>query len=238
MKKLHNLKISALYHIEAGQLVKRNIEDLTKAGINLTFDPIVQNYVSQMTADTTQMDLALTQIRERQETQELEALDIKRDTSVRVLRMQLKIYASSNIPEELTAYNTLKIPFNVYKNIEKLNYEAENNAIDNFLDEIAKPMYASAIATLNLSNLIARMNADNIAFKNLFSARSIGIANTPNYNTKAIRKVMIANYESYASYVLSLTNATVNLPNNPYYISIYNIIDTIRKYFSDMLSRR
>ena len=94
MVQYHNLKASALFHIEAGQLIKRNLDDLTTANINLSTDPLVQNYVNKMIADSSQMDLALIQIRAQQETDALEVLDNTRDTSVKVLRMQLKIYKS------------------------------------------------------------------------------------------------------------------------------------------------
>jgi hypothetical protein len=35
-----------------------------------------------------------------------------------------------------------------------------------------------------------------------------------------------------------LTNATANLATNAYYLSLFNIIDNIRKYYSDMLAKR
>jgi hypothetical protein len=238
MKKLHNLNLSKLYHLEAGQLVKSNITNLATAGIDLATDGSIQNYITQLTADSQQMDLALLQIQAQQETDELETLDMKRDTSVRVLRMQLNIYKSSDNPAEVAAYKVLKPAFTTYKNIEKLNYEAENNAIDNFIDELAKPIYATAIATLNLSGLIARMSNDNVAFKNLFSTRSVITAGTIKYDTKAIRKTMLENYNAYAGYVLSLTNATAGLPINAYYSSVFEIVNTIRKYYSDLLARR
>ena len=238
MKKLHNLKISALTHLEAGQLVKSNLTDVATAGINTTTDPLIQNYLTLLSADAAQMDLALIQVKEQQETHNLEVLDMTRDASVRVLRMQLNIYSHSNIPAEVAAYNVLKIPFNAYKNIEKLNYEAENNAIDNFVAELAKPTYTAAIATLSLGGLIMRMKNDNNAFKTLFSTRSITVATTVHYDAKVTRKTMIANYEAYATYVTSLTNATANLATNAYYLSLFNIIDNIRKYYSDMLARR
>lgn len=238
MKKLHFLKISSLYHLEAGQLVKRNLDDLVTAGINLATDPLIHNYISSMTADSALMDLSLIQIKAQQETKDLELLDIKRDTSVSVLRMQLNIYQNSDIPAEVTAHDLLKLPFNAYKGIEKMNYEAENNAIDNFVVELAKPIYTAAIALLHLSGLINRMKNDNNAFKALLSVRSAAAAATIHYDAKAIRKVMIGNYEAYANYVTSLTNATTGLPSNLYYLSLFNIIDNIRKNYSDMLARR
>jgi tRNA U34 5-carboxymethylaminomethyl modifying GTPase MnmE/TrmE len=238
MKKLHKLRFAALHNLEAGQLVKSNVTDLATAGINLSTDPIIQNYVTKLTADSSQMDLVLLQVRAQQETHDLEVLDIKRDTSVRVLRMQLNIYKNSDIPAEVAAHNFLKLPFNTYKDIEKLNYEAENNAIDNFIIELAKPQYAAPIATLNLSGLITRMGNDNNSFKTLFSTRSTTTAGTATYDAKAIRKNMITNYDAYATYVLSLTNATTGMPNNGYYSSIFDIVDNIRKYYSDLIARR
>jgi len=48
----------------------------------------------------------------------------------------------------------------------------------------------------------------------------------------------MTNYTAYTLYIQSLTNANENLPNHAYYLSIFNIVDTARKYFSDMLARR
>jgi hypothetical protein len=238
MKKLHKFRLASLTHFEAGQLVKSNITDVTTAAINQNTDPLIHNYLTILVADAAQMDLALIQVREQQETHNLELLDIDRDESIRVARMQLKIHSHSKIAAEKAAYNTLSIPFKAYKNIEKLNYEAENNAIDNFVVELEKPAYAAAVATLNFGGFITRMKNDNTAFKTVFSTRSTTVAATVHYDAKVIRKNMIANYEAYAAYVTSLTNATANLATNAYYLSLFNIIDNIRKYYSDMLAKR
>ena len=45
---------------------------------------------------------------------------------------------------------------------------------------------------------------------------------------------MIENYTIYTTYVLSLSNAA----NTPYYNSLLDIINNIRKYYSDLLARR
>ena len=238
MKDLHKLRLASLFHIEAGQLIKSNINDLTTANVNLTTDPIIQNYINKLTTDSGLMDLALIQIRKQQETDALEMLDKERDDSFWSLNLQLKVFKKSKNVAEKTAFNTLKIPFNAYKNIDVLNYEAESNAVDNFIIELAKPVYASAISTLNLSGLISQLSTDNAAFKTLFSTRSTTVAGTTHYDAKAIRKTMIANYTAYVGYVLSLTNATEGQPNNAYYDSILDIVNTIRKYYSDMLARR
>jgi hypothetical protein len=238
MKKLRNLKLSSLTHFEAGQLIKSNLADVSTAGINQNTDPLIRNYLTTLTADSAQMDLALKEVEEQQETDDLELLDMNRDESVVVARMQLKIHGRSKNAAEKAAFNTLRIPFNTYKNIEKLNYVAESNAIDNFVAELEKPVYAAAVTTLNFGGMITRMKNDNTAFKTVFSARSTNVAASVDYDAKAIRKNMMANYAAYVAYVTSLTNATANLANNAYYLSLFNIIDNNRKYYSDMLARK
>lgn len=238
MKELHKLRVTGLLHIEAGQLIKRNIDDLDTANINLATDPIIQNYINKLTADSGLMDLALIQIRKQQETDALELLDNARDDSYWSLNMKLKSFSRTKNAAEKAAYKTLKIPFDAYKNIDVFNYEAETNAIENFVTELGKPIYATAVTTLGLGGLIAELSADNLVFEDLFSTRSTTVASTTSYNAKAIRKTMIANYNAYIGYVLSLTNATEGQPSNAYYNSILDIINTIRKYYSDMLSRR
>ena len=235
---LNKFRLASLHHLEVGQLIKRNIDDLVTANINLNTDPLIQNYISKMIADSSQMDLALVKIAAQQETEDLEILDLKRDRSLRATRMQLRVFKNSDDAAEAIAYKTLAIPFKAYGKIEKLNFEEETNAIDNFVQELAKPIYSSAIATLNLGVFIARISNDNNAFKTLFSTRSINVANTVLYDTKTIRKNLIADYTAYANYVTSLANATIGLSNNQYYLAIFNIINNIRKYYSDVLARR
>ncbi len=238
MFKLNKFRLASLHNLEAGQLIKRNVDDLATAIINLNTDPLIKSYVDKMNADAAQMDLALVKITAQQETKDLELLDIKRDRSVGVTRLQLRIYKNSDDAAEVAAYKTLAIPFKAYGKIEKLNFEEESNAIDNFVQELAKPVYASAIATLNLSGFITRMSNDNNAFKALFSTRSTNVAATVMYDAKTIRKNMINNYIAYCNYVTSLTNATSGLANYQYYLDIFNITNNIRKYYSDALARR
>src|SRR5688572_15348179 len=98
MKTLHDLRIAGLMHVEAGQLIKRNLTDLATAGIVTDTDIHIKNYVTQMQADSNLFDKALLQIQKSEETAVLMELDNKRDTSVSVLNRQLKVFELSNVP--------------------------------------------------------------------------------------------------------------------------------------------
>jgi len=234
MKNLHDLRIASLMHVEAGQLIKRNLSDLATADTNIDTDIHIKSYVTKMQTDSNLFDKALLQIQKNEETDVLRVLDDARDTSVSILNRQLKVFELSDIPAETAAYNSLKILFDNYKNLDKMNYEAETNAIFNLLQDLDKPEYAPHVVTLNLTNYVDRLLTDNEQFNTHFSNRNTQIAATVVYNAKEIRKTMIQNYSKYANYVLLLADSQ----DTPYYNDILNIINTSRTYYSDLLARR
>lgn len=234
MKELHNLRLTGLTHLEAGQFVKRNLADLTAANVNTATDVHIKNYITQMQTDSALFDKALLQLQKNEETDELAALDHERDMSYMFMYRQFKVYELSKVPAELAAYKSLKIVFSKYKKVTIMNYEAETNAISNLLQDLAIPKYAAHVLTLKLTPHISRLKTDNDNFNARFTTRSTGTAATVVYDAKAIRKTMIANYSNYANYVLLLAQSV----NTPYYNGILAIVNNDRKYYSDLLAIR
>lgn len=232
---LHKLKIARLTHLEAGQLIKSSIKDLETAAINTATDTHINAYVQKMAADSILFDKGLLQIKKNQETEDIAKLDVERDVSLAAFNRQLKVYELAVNPEFITAYKAIVIVVKKYKNLAKLNYEAESNGIDNLVDDFNSPAYAPHIATLKLEDFVNRIKNSNTDFKLKFSQRSTEISSTEHYDMKSIRKSTMENYNNYTQYVLSL--AKVN-SGDPYYTAILNIINQTRKYYSDMLAKR
>jgi hypothetical protein len=234
MKNLHELRGASLTHTEAGQFIKRNLTDLATAKIDLEADIHIKKYVAQMQADSDQFDKALQQIKKKEETDVLAELDHERDISLKILNRQLKVFELSKSPAEIEAFKSLKIVFAKYKNITKMNYEAETNAINSLLQNLSEPDYATHVQTLNLANYVSRLRSDNNEFDVHFTNRSTETASITVYNAKAIRKTMIQNYSNYANYVLLISDSS----DAPYYNGILDIINNDRKQYSDLLSKR
>jgi hypothetical protein len=121
-----------------------------------------------------------------------------------------------------------------YRNLPTLNYEAETNAIVNLVQDLNSTKYIAHASTLNLGNYVVRLKVANGNFNTHFSQRNTEVAATIVYDAKAVRRTMIQNYTAYANYIVSLANAA----NTPYYNGILDIINTNRKYYSDLLSKR
>lgn len=232
---LHKLNVARLTHLEAGQLIKSSVKDLETAAINTTTDVHIKNYVDQMIADSELFDKGLLQIKKNQETEEIARLDYFRDLSLTAFNRQLKVYELSINPAFVTSYKAVTIVVKKYKNLATLNYEAESNGIDNLVADFRSPAYAPHITTLNMGAFVDNIATTNDDFKVLFSKRSTDISYKEVFNIKQIRKAAFANYTNYTQYVLSL--ARVN-SSNDYYKNILSIVNQIRKYYSDLLSKR
>jgi electron transfer flavoprotein alpha subunit len=232
---LHKLRVAALTHLEAGQLIKSSIKDLETQGIKTTTDRHIAKYVQKLKDDTVLYDKGLLQIQKNEETEELVRLDRIRDLSVGAYNKQLDVFENTRNANKLAAYKSLEIVANKFKDLVNLNYEAESNAIDNLLQELASPTHAPHIATLNMGEFVEDIQQTNEAFKLKFSQRSAHISSTEIFNMKLIRKATFENYNKYIQYVESLSNVDTG---NDYYKKILNIINQNRKYHSDILARR
>lgn len=234
MKKLTKLNQFRLTHLEMGQLLQRNLDDLVTAGVNVATDSHIQSYVQQLTADKASFDQAIIQIRKQEETEQLVHLDQLRDNAFTTLKRKIQLYQYSDVQAESDAYHALTTLLQSYKNLPKLNYEAESNAITNLALDVASARFATHASTLNLQPFITKLTTANTDFNTLFSQRSTDVAATVVYDTKALRQSLTEHYKSYATYVLAMANTL----NTPYYNGLLDIINTIRSYFSDVLARR
>lgn len=232
---LHKLSLAKLTHLEAGQLIKSNIKDLETAGIDTTTDTHINKYVQKMVADSELYDKGLLQIKKNEETEELARLDHVRDLCIGAYNKQLDVFENTRNANKLLAYKALDIVANKYEGLAYLNYEAESNGIDNLVAELTNATYAPHIATLNMGEFVADMQQTNEEFKLKFSQRSTGISSKEVLNMKSIRKATYENYNNYIQYVMSLAKVDTGAD---YHKNILNIINQIRKYYSDLLAKR
>jgi hypothetical protein len=231
---LEPLQTSALTNMEAGQLMNRHLSDLGTIDPNLMNDAPYNNYVLKISSKMEPFVKALAQVQKNEETLKIGLADDARDKAVSAIRMAIKLHGASDDPVEVEASRSLGILFGPYKNLEKLNYEAETMGIDKLLSDLTNPVYSEKVNYLQMNRYVVRLTNTNNAFKELFGGRMVTTAATESFDMKAIRKDLQATYNDFTAYVLSMAKAT----ENPLFPTALNLLNTARKYYSDLLARR
>lgn len=231
---LEPLTTSALTNMEAGQLFRRHLDDLGTIDVSLLIDAPFNSYVQQIGTQAVVYQNAVAQVRKNEETQKIVEADAARDKAVSAFRLALKLHATADDPEEVEASRSLGILFDTYKNLAKLNYEAESLAIDKLIGELNSPAYSEKIKYLHMNKYVVRLSDTNATFKNLFGGRMVTTAMDETFDMKAIRLELQGTYNDFCDYVLAMAKAL----NTPLFISALNLLNTARKYYADLLARR
>jgi len=232
--KLKPLRTSSLSNLEAGQLINRHRTDLGTIDAALLTDTPYNNYLQTLEDQSFLYTKALQQLQMNEETRMVANADRKRDRSVSAFGTSVRLYSFSDDDEELEASRGLTIILRNFKDIPGMNYEAETQAIDKLLIELAAPAALEKINRLSIERYVTRMQADNDTFKMLFSSRIQTEAFTEAYDMKVIRKEIYRTYSDFIKYVLSMAKAT----EGELYTTALSLINTARGYYADILARR
>ena len=173
-------------------------------------------------------------IQKNEETDKIASADSERDTATEAFSRTLKLYAVSDVAEEVEASKSLSILLGTFKNLDKLNYEAESIAIDKLVSELTSPAYSAKVSLLQIDRYVKRMKTTNDKFKALFGNRMVVEASAETYNMKVVRKETLDKYSEFAAYILAMATAV----NTPLFETSLNLLNTARKYYSDMVARR
>ncbi len=231
---LEPLTISALTNMEAGQLMIRHQNDLNTIDPALRTDVPYNSYMERIGIKTELYFAALAQVQKNEETEKILLADKARDKAVSSFNLALKLHASADDPEEVEASRSLKILFGTFKNIAKLNYEAESLAIDKLVNDLNSEAYSEKIAYLHMTKYVTRLSETNDIFKNLFGGRMVGTAMTESYDMKTVRKEMQVLYTDFVEYVFAMAKAT----ESQLFTTALNLLNAARKYYADqMLSK-
>ncbi len=231
---LEPLKVSVLTNMEAGQLINRHLSDLATIDASLLTDAPYNNYVQKIGAKMELYRNALAQVQKSEETEKIGLADAARDKAISAFGLAIKLHATSDDQAEVEASSSLGILFGAFKNIARLNYEAETLAIDKLTAELNSPAYVEKVNYLHMSKYVARMAETNTAFKNLFGGRMVTMATTESFDMKTIRAEIQNLYNDFTNYVLAMAKAT----DNPLFEDALNRLNIARKYYADQLARR
>ncbi len=228
---LEPLTVSALTNMEAGQLMIRHHSDLNTIDASLLTDVPYNNYMEKIGIKTELYFAALAQVRKNEETEKIAFADDARDKAVSSFNLALKLHASADDPAEVEASRSLRILFDTFKNIAKLNYEAESLAIDKLVNDLNSEAYSEKIAFLHMTKYVTRLSETNDIFKNLFSGRMVDTAMSESFDLKTIRKELMEIYTDFAEYVLAMAKAI----ESQLFITALNLLNAARKYYADQM---
>lgn len=231
---LEPLRTTDLSNMEAGQIINRHLADLGTIAPTLLTNVPYNTYIQNLGAYRDTYEKALGQIQKSEKTQKISLADRGRDKAVTAFSYGLKFYAMSDEEEEVEASRGLRIIFDNFKKLTKLNYEAESIAIDKLVSELEKPAQQAKVSKLNMDRYVTRLKNTNGDFKTLFSNRMVNNAMTENYDMKNIRLETFKCYREFCTYVLAMAKAL----NSPLFTTSLDLLNTARSYYSDLLARR
>ena len=234
MKSLQPLNVARLSVLEFGQHLKSILENINLLGAGFVTDTALVNYLQTLGNSMVPYDKAIVQITKSDETAKIVEADKLRDNAITALTRQLSVYELSPNDNETEAYNSLLTLFNTYKGIQKWNFEEETNGIDNLLADLANAKYSAHAGVLNMAPWVTQLTTTNAAFKALFSGRTQESSAKESFDVAAMRKEMKTVYEDAADYTLSMAKAQ----NTDQYNKTLDVINTVRKYYHDLLAKR
>jgi hypothetical protein len=230
-----NLKLSALTHLEFGELMTRTHSDL---GNNLPplgpKEPThFQNFLDTLTSQMPAYQKAILQTQTHVLTKDIVAADENRDNAVRTFKKAVKLASLSNILAEAQAAHQLTVFLKSYSRVEKKGYEPETFALDKMVAEL-ESTHAAHVATLGIGRYVAQVKAANADFVRLTDNKSSSLPLQDAYNTKELRQALSKTYLDFVQYV----QVMASLPNEGHFVQALAIINKYRKQYADILARR
>ena len=232
--KLTPLYTQGLHHAEFGQFIIRLYEDFGKTTLDASYDADFKSMFDGLQSQITIYNKALDQVRASEESKKIAEADRNRDADLQALKDSIKPYRNAKNETEKNAYTAIKIVLDQYKGVENNAYEEETIKINTLVTKLQSSDYTTHIATLGISKFVTQLSASNITFNDLFAHRSYQTSQKETYDVKALRKVMTADYNTLANYIVALAN----VKTDPFYKEVLTVINNSRKYFSDVLARR
>jgi hypothetical protein len=236
MKFLENINLSRLSNLEFGQHTKSVVKNIFLLGDGVSFitDPVLISYLNRMNEGILVYDKAQVYVAKSDETAKIVAADKERDTAVTAAFRYLSVFELSPLENEKLAFASLDTLFTAYRGIQSWNFEEESNGLDNLLAELSSSKYAAHVATINMSGFVERIRVGNENFKTIFAKRTLENSTKEVYDMKTIRADIKTIYTDMSDYVLSMAKAM----NTDQFNQTLNVINAVRKYYSDLLSKR
>jgi hypothetical protein len=232
MKELHVLNLTRLTVLEFGQHIKSVNQGISLLGN--TTDPVFVNYLATSNLNLVAYDKAMLQIQKSDETAKIIATDTLRDNAITALQRQLTVHELSEVETEQLAYASLNTLLKTYKGIQRWNFEEESNGIDNLVNDLNNAKYLPSVTVLKMNDFITKIENNNTAFKTIFAGRTQEFASKEVYDVKQLRATAKITYLDMVAYVLAMAK----VKNNDEFNKALDVINTLRKYYADLLAKR
>lgn len=232
MKELQSLSLTRLTNLEFGQHTKSVLNGITT--LNNATDEGFTNYLAQLATNIDNYDRAMIQVQKSDETDKIVHADQLRDKAVTALGRYLRVFELSENEDEVLAYKSLNTLLKTYKGIQTWNFEEESNGIDNLLNDLNEGKYLASVTLLNMTSYVSRITTRNNDFKTLFAGRTQEVASKEVFDVKKLRSDLKTTYTDLADYVLSMSKSK----NTAEFNKALDLINTVRKYYSDLLAKR
>lgn len=131
-------------------------------------------------------------------------------------------------------FESLNTVLKTYKGLQSWNFEEETNGIVNLLSDLNNSKYKLLIVALNMTAFVTRLTDANNSFITLFDIRTQESAGKVVYDTKTLRATAKSTYSDMIDYVLAMAKAK----NNDEFSKTLDVINAVRKYYADLLSKR
>jgi hypothetical protein len=230
--KLYSFSPSNLTYLDSGEFIVRYLTDVANQGIDLNVDLDFKAFHSSLVVQSPIYNKALAQIRAKSESQELLLLDRARDKKLSTLRVAFNVAKYSDDENIIAAYGKIKVLLNAYKGVEKVNYPAESLALTNLIAELRTTTNAPLAALLGLNPHINNLETANATFVAKFNIRSTDVISTETFDTKQLRKTILATYKSLVEYA----EVMAKVKNNAYYTMLLTTINYSRQYFATIVA--
>lgn len=232
-QELEPLKVSALTNVESAQLVKHLLGDVATVRTTLSDAPLLI-YLDGLNSGLAKMEPALIQVKKDEVTEKIKVADINRKDAFKALGKAIELGSLSDKSNELDAYHSLSIIYDVHKNARNRNYEGETLIVDALLNDLSAANLAEKVTLLGLQRYIDRLRSTNEIVKSISTDRSTARAQKEIYDTKNLRIDLYAIYDDFIHYVLAMAKAH----NNAEFNGMLAIVNATRKLYADMLAKR
>ena len=229
---LYSFNPKNLNYEDTGEFIVRYLTDIKNQNIDLDIDPDFKDLHNSLVAQSPIYNKALAQIKAKAESKELLILDHIRDKKISTLRTQFNVAKNADTPEVKDAYGKVKVILNAYKDLQARNYPTETLGINNLLAELRSATNQPLSHLLLLDEHIANLDEANTNFVEKFNKRSTDVISTETYDTKQLRKTILATYVELTDYVVVIAKRR----NNDYYNTLITVINYSRQYFKPIVS--
>lgn len=234
MKTIKNLNPTRLTDSEFNQHIKNICNNIIQLGEDFITDENLINFINDLNHKLEIYETSALQLTKSTEAVKILNIEEERENSVTSALRLLNVFELSDNPQEQQAWSALHTIFEKFKQTKISNFEEETTAFDTLVNELNSPKWEPQVTILRMEPYIMGIQIANSIFKSIYAERTQEIATKEIYDLKTLRHQISSIYEDMAQYVCILSR----IHNTEEYNKPLHLINTIREYYADLLSKR